>query len=103
MEQQGRLTILVKSDQYFDFVDKLAQAAFQKKRTVKIHMMGAGVALLWADPFARLIEVAQVSICRDSFDQFRGKKWPTIPESVTVVPPQKISEIIQWGDRSVVF
>ncbi len=103
METHGRLSILVKSDRHFDFVEKLTEAAFQKRREVKIHMMGAGVALLWANPFSRLAEVAQISICDDSFDKFHANKIPPIPESVQIVPPEQISKIIEWSDRNVVF
>lgn len=103
METYGRLSILVKSDRHFDFVEKLAEAAFQKKREVKIHMMGAGVALLQENPFVRLVEVAQVSICGDSIGKLRVTNIPPIPDSVQIVPPEQLFKIIEWSDRNVVF
>lgn len=103
METQGRLSILVKSDQHFDFVRKLTEAAFQKKREVKIHMMGDGVALLWENPFTRLTGIAQISICGDSVDKLHTNKISPIPDSVQIVPPEQISKIIEWSDRNVVF
>ena len=103
MERRQRLTILVKSDQHFDFVAKLAQAAFEKERPVKIHMMGEGVALLWENSLSGLLGVAQLSACAESVAQFHSKKSAPVPESVAIVSPEKISELIQWGDRSVVF
>jgi hypothetical protein len=103
MKQQERLAILVKSDQYFDFVEKLAQAAFQKRRLVKIHIMGDGVALLWESSFDRLLDLAQISVCGESVAQFQSQKIADIPNSVAVVSPEKVSALIQWGDRNVVF
>ena len=103
MEQHKRLTILVKSDQYFDYVERLAQAASQRERSVKIHMMGEGVALLWEHSLNGLLDVAQVSACSKSVAQFRSRKIEHVPKSVAIVSPEVISEIIQWGDRSVVL
>ncbi len=103
MDKQGKLCILVKSDRYFDLVEQLSEAAFQQKRQVKIHILGAGVALLCAKPFARLTEVAQISICTDSVDKFHANNISSIPESVRIVPPELVSRIIEWGDRNVVF
>lgn len=103
METHGRLSILVKSDRHFDFVEKLTEAAFQKKREVKIHIMGDGVALLWGNPFIRLTGIAQISICGDSVDKLHTDKITPIPESIQIVTPEQISRIIEWSDRSVVF
>lgn len=103
MDKQGKLCILVKSDRHFDLVEQLTEAAFQQKRQIKIHILGAGLALLCSNPFTRLAEMAKISICTDSIENYHAKINSTIPESVRIVPPEQISKIIEWGDRSVIF
>ena len=70
MDVHGKLSILVQSDRHFDFVENLTEAALEKGKQVKIHILGDGVAFINSITFAHLIHMAQISICSDSFNKF---------------------------------
>ena len=103
MDAYGKLSILVQSDRHFDFVEKLTAAAIEKGKQVKIHILGDGVALVKSHGFARLVHLAQVTICSESFDKFFRGNIPSVPKSVKIVRPRQISDILQWSERGVVF
>ena len=99
----GKLSILVQSDQHFDFVEQLATAAFEKGTQVKIHMFGNGARCADLPALSGLAGFVQITICRDSFKKLCHGKAASLPRSVRLVQPQQISEVVQWCDRSVVF
>lgn len=103
MDVHGKLSILVQSDRHFDFVEKLTEAALEKGKQVKIHILGDGVAFISSNTFTRLIHMAQISICSDSFNKFFGENIPVLPRTVKIVQPRQITEIVQWCDRNIVF
>jgi len=103
MSGYSKLSILVQSDQYFDFVEQLAEAAFEKGTHVKIHVFGNGVRCAALPALSDLAKLAQITICSDSFNKLCAHKDVNLPRSVKLVEPQQISEVVQWCDRSVVF
>jgi hypothetical protein len=103
MSDYSRLSILVQSDQHFDFVEQLAAAAFEKGTHVKIHMFGNGARCAALPALSDLAQMAQITICSDSFNKLCARKDVKLPISVKLVEPQEISEVVQWCDRSVVF
>ena len=77
MEADKTLGILVNSNQYFDFVLMLTEAATAKGKHVKIHLQGPGLDLIDSDSFEHLLNIARISMrrrlavfCRDSSKQF---------------------------------
>mgnify|MGYP001827830678 CR=1 FL=1 len=103
MSDFGKLSILVQSDQHFDFVEQLTVAAFEKGTQVKIHLFGNGVRCAGSPALTGLAKVAHITVCSDSYRKLSKGEAAPLPRSVTLVPPQQISEIVQWCDRSVVF
>ncbi len=99
----GKLGILVQSGNYFKFVENLADAAGKKDKEIRIHLIGAGVALVSYEGFQHLTQIAPVTICSDSFGKQFGNRKPRVPYAVTFVEPPHVTEIVQWSDRCVVF
>lgn len=103
MTVNRKLSILVQSDKYFDFVEKLADAAVEKGASVKIHILGDGVSMIQSDIFVRLAKRARISICATSFKRRFKVNIPQVPLSVAVVPSDCIVDLLKWSDRHVVF
>ena len=99
----GKLGILVQSDNYFKFVENLADAAGKKDKEVRIHLIGTGVALVSYEGIKHLTQIGPVTICSDSFKKQFGNRKSWLPCAVTLVEPHHVTEIVQWSDRCVVF
>lgn len=103
MDTQGKLSILIQSDRHLDYVGKLTAAAHAKGKQLKIHIMGDGVAITNSSEFMRFLQVAQVSICVNSFTRFYKQNTPPVPKAVKMIQAHQASDIVDWCDRSVVF
>jgi hypothetical protein len=100
---QGKLSILIQSDRHLDYVEKLTAAAHAKGKQLKIHILGDGVAIINSSEFMRLLPMAQVTICANSFTRFYKHKTPTVPQAVKMIQAHQVADIVDWCDRSVVF
>lgn len=103
MDTDGKLSIVVQSAKHFDLVRKLATAAVEKGKRIKIHMVGNGVLLVKSGRFTGLDLLARVTICEASGRKLLKEGLTAVPESVEIVQPGQINDIIQWSDRSIVF
>ena len=103
MGTHRKLGVLVQSDRHLDFVERLTAAAIKKRKQVKIHLLGDGVAFVNTEGFGRLVHRSQITICSESFNNFFMGNMPLVPKSVKIVQPRQLTEILQWCERSVVL
>ncbi len=64
---ENTLGILVSSDEYYDYILKIAEAAHRKGKEVTIFFTGKGVILTQKSNFNKLISYAKVKVCEVSF------------------------------------
>lgn len=103
MAKHGKLFILVQSSRYIDFVENLVDAAIGKGKEIRIHLIGAGVTFIESPRFTRHARRVRITICSTSFDKKFMKQNPTLPKMVKSIQPEKVSDIVEWSDRCVVF
>lgn len=103
MTNKNVLGILVNTNKHFDFVLMLAEAAFAKKLTVSIHLRENGLDLILAATFARLSQLAQITICDLSMRKRSAEFVRQIPDSVISLPPGHLAEMFNTWERHVVF
>jgi len=103
MRAENRLGIIVNSNRYFDFVEKLADAALGQEKQVRIHLLGSGCEFIKTKAFTRLSRLAQMTLCPFSFQQNAPQHMNDIKPCISLVPPQALSMIMQGCDRHVVF
>ena len=94
------LAIFVNSDKHPDYVIRLARAARAKGKSVIVHFLGQGVLLADPDRLAALGDVAEVSVCRDSFEEF-GVPGALAPAMLR--PVSRTAELVDTCARHVVF
>jgi hypothetical protein len=97
------LGILVNSDKYFDYVLKLAQAATNGGKLVRIHVLDKGFGLFSAREFPALKRLANVTACAAGMASTAGEKPILLPQTVAAVPPERLTDILMEFDRTVVF
>jgi hypothetical protein len=103
METDETLGILVNSNQYFDFVLKLAEAATAKGKHVKIHLQGPGLDLIALDSFEHLLNMARISISAAGLHSSVATVQQKFSKSVEVVTPKKLNRMLNECKRHVVF
>jgi hypothetical protein len=97
------LGILVNTDKHLDFVINLTKAAYSKGKQVLIFFTGNGVKLTQSDEFSKLVGMAEMSICTESFNKFGfSGKVPGV-DLDGFVTQEKNSELISRSDRYLVF
>lgn len=103
MRAENTLGIIVNSTRYFDFVEKMADAALDQKKQVRIHLLGAGCAFIKTDACERLSRLTRMTLCAFTAQQSAGKHFDYHQPGVMAVPPQALSAILQDCYRYVVF
>ena len=103
METDETLGILVNSNQYFDFVLKLAEAATAKGKHVNIHLQGPGLDLIDSDSFEHLLNIAGISISATGLRCSARTIQHKFPKSLNVVTPKKLNSMLNECKRHVVF
>ena len=103
MGAENRLVIIVNSNRYFGFVEKLADAALGQDKQVGIHLLGSGCEFIETDACRRLRGLVPVTLCSLTAQQNTGKPCGHSRRGVVVVPPQGLSLILKDCYRYVVF
>ncbi len=103
MRAENTLGIIVNSSRYFDFVEKMADAALGQKKQVRIHLLGSGCGFIKTDACARLSRLTRMTLCALTAQQSAGKHFDHHQPGVMAVPPQALSAILQDCYRYVVF
>ena len=103
MRAENRLGIIVNSNRYFSFVEKLADAALGQEKQVRIHLMGSGCEFIETEACERLSHVVQVTLCSLTAQQHAGRPSGHFRRGVVAVPPQELSVVLQDCKRYVVF
>ena len=103
METDETLGILVNSNQYFDFVLNLAEAATAKGKHVKIHLQGPGLDLIDSDSFEHLLNIARISISAVGSRSSAVTVQQKFPKSLKVVTSKKLNSMLNECKRHVVF
>lgn len=99
----GTLGILVNSDEHFDYVLKLTEAATAKGRQVRIHLLDKGLGLLSSDALAPISRMAKISACAAGIEAMAATVSAGLSASVELVAPHRLAELLQAFDRIVVF
>lgn len=103
MQTKATLGIIVNSNRYFAFVDKLAGAALAKGKQVRIHLVGSGCEFINTEACARLSRKARCTLCAASMEKMALRVAGGIPGGVSLVPPQALTRIVKACHRCVVF
>ena len=103
MRAENRLGIIVNSNRYFGFVEKLADAALAQEKQVRIHLLGSGCEFIKTDACTRLSRLVQMTLCSFTAKQDAEKHFDHHQRGVVVVPPQELSLILKDCHRYVVF
>jgi len=103
MRTKNTLSIIVNSNRYFDFVEKLADAALDQEKQVRIHLLGSGCEFIETDACTRLSRLVQMTRCVLTDQQNAVERFNHHQRGVAVVPPQELSLILQDCHRYVVF
>ena len=103
MRSENRLGIIVNSNRYFGFVEKLADAALGQEKQVRIHLLGSGCEFIKTDACTRLSRLARVTMCAHTIQENAGKFFGHSQRGVVVVPPHELSLILKDCNRYVVF
>ncbi len=103
MRAEKRLGIIVNSNRYFGFVEKLADAALGQEKQVRIHLLGSGCEFIKTDACTRLSRLVQMTLCALTAQQTAAKHFDHHQRGVVVVPPRELSVILQDCYRYVVF
>ncbi len=103
MRAENKLGIIVNSNRYFDFVEKLADAALGKEKQVRIHLLGSGCEFIKTKAFTRLSRLAQMTLCPPAPQQNSEKFSDPYQGGAVVVSPRELSVILKDCYRYVVF
>lgn len=103
MRAENKLGIIINSNRYFGFVEKLADAALEREKQVRIHLMGPGCEFINTDACTRLSRLARVTMCTLTVQQHAGKLSGHSQHGVVVVPSQELSLVLKDCKRCVVF
>ena len=103
MRAEKTLGIIVNSNRYFGFVEKLADAALGQEKQVRIHLLGSGCEFIKTDAGRRLSRLTRMTLCVLTTQQNAVKPFEYHQPGVAVVPPQELSLILQDCYRYVVF
>lgn len=103
MRAENRLGIVVNSNRYFDFVEKLTDAALEQGKQVRIHLLGSGCEFMHTDACLRLSRLVQMTLCPAIPQRDGGAPGKVCQRGVDVVPPRELSAILQNCHRYVVF
>jgi hypothetical protein len=97
------LGILVNSDDHFNIVYHLANAAVERGKKVCIHILGEGMAFIGHNKFNYLCRIAKVTICEAGLRASRYEHHVTVPESAIIVSPGYMDTILSRCDRRLSF
>jgi len=97
------LGIIVNSNQYFDYVTHLAEAAAAHGKTVCIHLLGAGCQYAATDACMQLNDLAQITMCAKSTQEMEHVFAKRIAGRIPLVPPETLTRLLEQCDRHVVF
>ena len=103
MRAENRLGIIVNSNRYFGFVEKLADAALAQKKQVWIHLLGSGCEFIKTDACMRLSRLVRMTLCPFTAKQDAEKHFDHRRRDVAVVPAQALSFMLKDCYRYVVF
>lgn len=103
MRAENRLGIVVNSNRYFDFVEKLTDAALAQGKQVRIHLLGSGCEFIHTHACLRLSRLVRMTLCPSTPQQDSGAPGEYRQRDVDVVPPRELSAILQNCNRYVVF
>ena len=97
------LSILVNTDQHFDYVKALSRAAHAKGKKVYLYFSGKGVLLTQDQGFGHLKEVAHIAVCENScraqnIDAELFKSYFDF-----LAGPQYLATLLKKCDRNLVF
>lgn len=93
----GTLGLLVNSNAHFDAVLNLAEAAAAMGKTVRVHVLSAGLELLGDLCFERLEKVATISVCPT------GRLGGGRCEALTPVTHRQLADVLVGCDRYLVL
>jgi predicted peroxiredoxin len=98
-----KLGILVSSNKHLDYVIALANAAYDKGKSVEIFFTGKGVLLTQKPEFEQLVGKAKLSVCDVSF-RANGLSGDVPGVGFKDFATQaRNAEMIESSDRYVVF
>jgi len=103
MRAENRLGIIVNSNRYFGFVEKLADAALGQEKQVRIHLLGPGCEFIKTDACTRLSRLTRVTMCALTIKERADKLSSYSQRGVVVVPPHELSLALEDCNRYVVF
>lgn len=103
MDRENRLGIIVNSNRYFGFVEKLAHAALEQRKQVSIHLLGSGCEFVETDACTRLYPLVRMTLCLPGGHQKMGNPRGHSLPGVSVVPPRELSRFLKDCHRYVVF
>jgi hypothetical protein len=103
MTDTQTLGIWVHSDQYFEYVLRLTEAAWRKEKLVRLFLSGPGLALLQETNLKKLSKMAQIIICHSSRKHTFIEKITTISPSVSTLAATQLMSQFRCCDRQLVF
>jgi len=103
MHAKDTLGIIVNSNRYFDFVMKLAEAAADNQKQVRMHLVGAGCEFVKTEACIHLSRRVPITLCAASAKTMAAQDVDRLPERIALVPSQALMRILEQCDRHVVF
>lgn len=103
MDAENRLGIIVNSNRYFGFVEKLADAALGQEKQVSIHLLGSGCEFIKTDACTRLCRLVRMTLYQLTVQQNIENPRGHSLLGVVVVPPRELSQVLKDCHRYVVF
>ena len=97
------LGIIVNSNRYFEFVTRLAEAAAEHDKAVRIHLLGDGCEFVTTEACTRLSRQTRITMCAKSAGRLTQGIEKEANERIALVPPQELTRLLQQCDRYVVF
>jgi 2,4-dienoyl-CoA reductase-like NADH-dependent reductase (Old Yellow Enzyme family) len=97
------LGILVTTLQDLDTVYQLVRAAHAKGVKVFVHLMGSGVQAIETSVYNNLCNAAEVTICRQSAHRLSLTSAKGDPLDRLMTPPDRIADLVERCDRSMIF
>ena len=103
MDRDNTLGIVVNSNRYFSFVTKMADAAMQNGRQVRLCLLGSGIAYTETKAFTRLSGLVSISVCAEDTRRFADREKNREACRFDRIPPQELSALLAGCGRYVVF
>lgn len=97
------LGILITTDRHLDYACNIAQAAYDRGHSVRIHLTGPGVRIAFSKAFKPLCTLATITICQKSSEQMGleedfGRQCPHM-----LTATERFADMIVGCDRNLVL